>query len=258
VIQRFGPGYAYYLNALSFVAVIVAVLSIRSLDLPPGANADTPRPKVTWETFAEGVRFIRNTPILGATMLLDFFATFFSSASALLPVYAKDILKVGAQGFGLLSSFPAMGSLVAGMLMSVLPQTKHTGRVLVYAVIAYGLATIGFGFSNTFWMAAFFLAGTGAADTVSTVLRNTIRNLVTPNHLRGRMVATSMIFFMGGPQLGELEAGAVARFYGAPFSVITGGIGCILASGLVVLFGPLLWRYRLPEPDEEPTAATAT
>lgn len=252
-IKYAGAGYAYFLNALSFVAVIAALLMMRppARRTEPVNATDTadakPNTRITLETFREAYRFIRATPILGATMLVDFLATFFSSASALLPVYAKDILHVGPDGYGWLSAFPAVGSLLAGSVMSLAPQPRNTGRVILYAVIAYGLATVGFGFSTTFAAAAFFLAGTGAADTVSTVLRLTIRNLVTPDRLRGRVVAASMIFFMGGPQLGELEAGVLARYTSAVFSVVSGGIACIVSVLAVAASMPVLLRFRMSE-----------
>jgi len=115
---------------------------------------------------------------------------------------------------------------------------------LLWAVSAYGLATIGFGFSRSFWLTFACLAATGAADTISMVFRNIIRQLETPNRLRGRMTATNMVFFMGGPQLGELEAGVVAQWLGATTSVVSGGIGCLLATGWTAAATPALRKYR--------------
>src|SRR4030095_8970756 len=108
----------------------------------------------------------------------------------------------------------------------------------------YGLATIAFGLSRAFWITFFCLAVTGAADAVSTVLRSIIRQLMTPDRLRGRVTSVNMIFFMGGPQLGELEAGLVANWRGAPFSVVSGGIGCLLATAWIAATTPALRRYR--------------
>ena len=117
--------------------------------------------------------------------------------------------------------------------------------MILVSVAIYGLATAVFGASPWFWLSWAALAVSGAADTVSTVLRQTIRQLVTPDHLRGRMSATMMLFFMGGPQLGNVEAGLVARWIGAPLSVITGGIGCLIAVGLVAVKGKELREYKL-------------
>jgi MFS family permease len=242
VIGRFGVFPAYALNAVSFLAVIVALLGMRyrpdQADLAGAAG-------VSIEALKEGLRFVWQTPILVQIMTLDFLATFFSSATALLPIFASDILHVGAEGYGVLSAAPALGSLLAGATMTVLPPVTRQGRTLIWAVFAYGLATIGFGFSRVFALSLLFLAGTGASDTVSTILRQTIRQTITPDRLRGRMVSVNMIFFMGGPQLGELEAGLLARWLGAPFSVISGGVACVLAALLAARLAPSLSRYRI-------------
>lgn len=242
VIGKFGPATAYGLNALSFGAVIVALLLLRYRP-PTVEQGGTAAGQVSLDALKEGLAFVWRTPILVSSMTLDFFATFFSSANALLPVFAKEVLHVGPTGYGVLAAAPAAGSLAAGVLVSLLPPIVRQGRVLILAVVVYGLATIGFGFSRAFWLSLLFLAGTGAADTVSTVLRQTIRQLVTPDRLRGRMVSVNMIFFMGGPQLGELEAGVVAGLAGAPFSVISGGVGCLVTALFVGRFAPGLRQY---------------
>jgi MFS family permease len=259
-LRHLGAGWAYLANAASFVAVIAALLLLRYRPAPEEQSAGAPR--VSWESLKEGIAFVRNTPILVSTMGLDFLATFFSSASALLPIFAKDLLNVGPEGYGLLAAFPAVGSLAAGSLMSLLPPVKEQGRVLVWSVLAYGVATVAFGFSPLagagaagFALAAACLAATGASDTVSTVLRQTIRQTVTPDRLRGRMVAVNMIFFMGGPQLGELEAGLVAKWAGAVASVVSGGVACLLCTAAVAARSPWLLRYRLVKGEEEGTAA---
>jgi MFS family permease len=192
-----------------------------------------------------------------SSMLLDFFATFFSAATALLPIYARDILYVGARGYGVLSAAEASGAFVVGLILTFVPRIPRQGRMLVIAVACYGLSTIVFGFSTTFLMAFIGLAGVGASDTVSMVIRNTIRQLHTPDYIRGRMVSVNMIFFMGGPQFGELEAGLVAGWLGAPFSVISGGIGCLIALAWVVRQWPQIWRYdQSPELETRPAPAS--
>ena len=170
---------------------------------------------------------------------------YFASAMALLPLYAQDVLKVGADGYGVLSAAPALGSLIASVAMvPLIERIEHRGRVLVGSVLVYGLATIAFGVSTWFWLTYLCLAFTGAADTVSAVLRNIIRQLGTPNELRGRMTSVNMIFFLGGPQLGELEAGLVASSFGPMISVLTGGIGCVIATIWVAAATPDLLNYR--------------
>ncbi|MBC8103535.1 MAG: MFS transporter [Cytophagales bacterium] len=247
VIKHYEVGGAYFINAGSFLAVIGALLTLRYRPAPRAEDDPSAVPAVSIAALKEGIAFVLGTPILTATMLIDFVATFFSSASALLPIFAKEILHVGPDGYGLLASFPAFGSLLAGMIVTFLPPVSRQGRVLIWAVMAYGLVTIGFGFANIFAISALFLAATGAADTVSTILRQTIRQTITPDRLRGRMVAINMIFFMGGPQLGELEAGIAARLFGPVFAVVSGGVGSVIAAALIAARAPWLYRFRLAD-----------
>ena len=226
----------YWINAASFLAVIGALFSMRP------TPAETKR-KIDVGSVGEGLRFVRGQPIIWSTMLLDFFATFFSSANQLLPIFAEKILRVGATGFGILSAAPAVGALLGGSAMSLLSRVRRPGVLILASVAVYGVATVIFGVSNSFVVSLIFLGLTGTADAVSTILRATIRQLVTPDHIRGRMTSINMIFFMGGPQLGELEAGVVAALIGAPLSVVTGGLGCLIAAAFVAWKVPMLRLY---------------
>ncbi len=244
VIATAGVGAAYLINALSFAFVLVALVMMRDVSARPGIDT-TLRESLSVKAAGEGLRFVMRSPLIRATMLLDFFATFFASATALLPIFAQDILKVGAHGYGWLFAAPAVGSLM--MSVALVPSVEHIrrrGRSIVWAVIGHGLATIVFGFSTVFWLTFLCLALIGATDTVSTVLRNVIRQMETPDRLRGRMTGINMVFFQGGPQLGELEAGVVANWWGAPFSAISGGIGCLIASAWIAAATPTLRNYR--------------
>ena len=244
VIAASGVALAYALNAVSFGCVIVALLMMR--DVPKHADAQSgSRSDVSWGSALEGLRFVFRSPLMRSTMLLDFFATFFASATALLPIFAQDILHVGARGYGWLFAAPAVGSFITSVaLVPIVEHIERRGASIIWSVVGHGIATIVFGFSRNFWLTFLCLAIVGSTDTVSTVLRNIIRNLETPDRLRGRMTGINMVFFMGGPQLGELEAGAVANWLGAPFSVISGGIGCVLATAWVSLTTPKLRQYR--------------
>lgn len=243
VIATLGVGWAYLFNAVSFLAVIVALLMMR--DAPSGPLESTSSNDVSWRAAVEGFRFVFRSPLIRSTMLLDFFATFFSSAMALLPIFAQDILHVGATGYGWLYAAPAMGATVMSVVMVFLTRRiERRGPVLLWAVAVYGAATVGFGLSRSFWLTFACLALTGIADTVSVVFRNIVRQLETPDRLRGRMTGVNMVFFAGGPQLGEVEAGAVAYLWGAPFSVISGGLSCLLAVAWVARATPELRRYR--------------
>jgi MFS family permease len=270
VIGTFGVAWAYAINAASFLVVIAALLMMsptaghdyrstyadatRETSATGHAIADTPhtRAQATDQPAAfsvhsamEGLRFVFRAPLIRSTMLLDFFATFFSSATALLPIYAQSILNVGAHGYGWLYAAPAVGAIVASAIMvRAVDVIDDRGAVLAGAVIAYGFATIAFGLSRNFALSLVCLAATGAGDTVSTIFRGLIRQLETPDHLRGRMTGVNMIFFMGGPQLGELEAGLVANWAGAVVSVVTGGVGCVVATAWIVAKTPSLLRYR--------------
>ena len=241
VIASLSVGWVYVVNALSFASVLAALLMMRGL--PVRAPAD--RGQIGVRAIREGLRFVFSSPIIRSTMLLDFFATFFSSATALLPIFAQDILHVGARGYGWLYAAPSAGALVASALMvRYVEAIDRRGVVLLWSVAGYGLATVLFGISRHFWLTFLCLALTGAADTVSVVLRNVVRQMETPDHLRGRMTGINMVFFMGGPQLGELEAGTVAQWLGARFSVISGGAGCVVMTAWIAWHTPALRAYR--------------
>lgn len=193
---------------------------------------------------SEGFGFVFRTPIIFGSALLDFFATFFSSATVLLPVFAAEILHTGPTGLGILYAASSLGSVVAGLCMPFLDFITQRGKLLLASVLLYGASTIGFGLSHTFALSFFFLFLAGAGDSVSTILRNTIRQVVTPDRLRGRMVAANMLFFMGGPQLGELEGGIAAAALGTAASVVLGGTGTIVAVLVIAWSIPVLRRYK--------------
>ncbi len=241
VIAGLGVGWAYLINAATYLAVLVALALMRNVPEPQAQG----RGRVNLHAAIEGLRFVFRAPLIRGSMLLDFFATFFSSAVALLPIFAQDILRVGPRGYGWLYAAPSVGAIVAGLFMvGAVERIDRRGRVLFLAVVAYGLATVGFGLSRRFFLSFACLALSGATDTVSTVLRNIIRQLHTPDELRGRMTGVNMVFFMGGPQLGELEAGVVAQLFSAPVSVVSGGVGCLLAVAWIAARTPSLRNYR--------------
>jgi len=245
VIAKTGVGMTYALNGVSFGFVIVALLMMRDVPKTKLAADEGARNDVSWKAATEGLRFVFQSPLMRSTMLLDFFATFFASATALLPIFAQDILHVGATGYGWLFAAPAVGSFVTSLaLVPLVDRIRRRGGTIIWSVAGHGVATIVFGVSRSFWLTFLCLALVGSTDTVSTVLRNVIRQLETPDRLRGRMTGVNMVFFMGGPQLGEFEAGAVANWFSAPFSVITGGIGCLLSTAWVAWSTPVLRRYR--------------
>jgi MFS family permease len=244
IIALGNVGWAYAINAVSFLFVVGSLVLMRDVPATDRTHA-TSRDTISLAAIREGIHFVFTRPIIRSTMLLDFFATFFSSATALLPIFAQDVLQVGPRGYGWLYAAPAIGAVLASAAM--LPLThrlERRGPALIWAVAMYGVATVVFGMSRSFWITLACLAISGASDAVSMIIRNLVRQLETPDAMRGRMVGINMIFFMGGPQLGELEAGLVANWAGAPWSVVTGGLGCLVATAVIVGITPQLRAYR--------------
>jgi MFS family permease len=243
MLAETGPALIYGVNALSFLAVIAALIAMRTSG-DPERNGDRGS-ALSFAALKEGFRFVSKTPIIVQTMTLDFAATFFASATLLLPIFAQERLHVDARGYGFLAAAPAFGSVITALVLARLGSLRKQGRLVVVSVAIFGLATAAFGVSTVFWFSLLMLAVTGAADTVSTVLRQTIRQLVTPNHLRGRMTSINMMFFMGGPQLGELEAGLLAAAIGAPLSVVTGGFGSLICAVIAAVKSKSLMEFEM-------------
>lgn len=245
VIAYWGQPYTYLINAISFLAVILALVAIGPV--PQKVQAGE-RVEISLRSIAEGVHFILAQPIILSSMLLDFFATFFSSANTLMPIFARDILGVGAVEYGWLSAAQSIGAVIAALVISQIDEIRRQGPIFLASVVAFGLATVAFGLSRTVLLAMLALVLVGASDSVSTIIRNTIRQLQTPDHIRGRMTSINQVFFLGGPQLGEVEAGAVAQIFGAPFAIVSGGVGCILAVVWIARRWPQLLHYNGDEP----------
>ncbi len=242
VISTLGLHWVYFLNAISYLAVIVALVAMGNVPQVVKISSER-REAMRWSSIREGIDFIRSHPIILSSMILDFWATFFSSANTLLPFVARNLLKVGVVQYGWLSAGQSIGAVTVGLLFSQRAVIRRQGRLLVGAVVSFGLATILFGVSQSFLLTLFALVWVGASDSVSTILRNTIRQMQTPDYIRGRMVSINQIFFAGGPQLGEIEAGIVAQAFGLPAAIITGGIGCIVAVAAVGGVWPQLPGY---------------
>jgi MFS family permease len=243
VIATIGQGYTYFFNAISFLAVIAALFLIG-----PVAQENKKSGGVNLSAVKDGFRFIIHRPIILSTMLLDFVATFFASANTMMPIVARDILKVGEVGYGFLSAAQPVGSVLAAVVISQIHTLRRQGPVFLWSVAVFGTATVLFGISHGFILALLALVLVGAADAVSTIIRNTIRQLQTPDHIRGRMTSINQIFFQGGPQLGEVESGLVAQAFGVPFTIISGGIGCILGMLLILRKWPQLRSFNGDEP----------
>ncbi len=239
VIAVYGQAYTYLINALSFMAVILVLILMGSVS-PRASTVHA----AAWAAIKDGVQFILTQPIILSSMILDFFGTFFSSANTLLPFLARDVLHVGAIQYGWLSASPSIGSLLAAIFLSQQVKIRRQGPVMLWAVSVFGLATVLFGLSRNLFLTMFALALIGGSDSISTIIRNTVRQLVTPDEMRGRMTSINQIFFSGGPQLGEIESGIAAQAFGAPAAIVIGGVGCLAAAGWIAWRWPPLRRYE--------------
>jgi MFS family permease len=224
----------YVLDCVSFAAVLGALFALHHR-APPRASAN-----ISIGAAIDGLRFLLRTPLILSTMVLDAVATFFAGSLLLLPVYADRILAVGPRGLGLLYAAQPAGAALAAALLATRPTIHRQGAAVLWSIAIYGGSVAAFGASSWLPLSLVLLAISGAADTVSMVVRQTLRQLLTPDELRGRMTSVNMIFFIGGPQLGEFEAGVVARAAGPRFSVSSGGLACIVAAIVTALAVPSL------------------
>lgn len=250
VIREWGLEWVYFINAISFLAVIIALVLIGHVP-----QEKTHSNGINLSSVWDGIKFIFSRKLILSTMVMDFIATFFASANTMMPIIARDILRVGVLEYGWLNMAQSVGSVIAGLVVSQFKQIRKQGRIFLASVVTFGLATVVFGLTRSLGLALVALAVVGAADAVSTIIRNTIRQLQTPDHIRGRMTSVNQIFFMGGPQLGEVEAGVAAALFGVPFAIVSGGIGCILGMGLVAWKWPQLVHYDGHEPLPAPATA---
>ncbi len=236
-IAAFGLGWVYLYDALAFVVTLGAIAAMHAR---PQIAAATQRPLTA---IVEGFSFLRHSPILLGVMSVDFIATFFGAITTLMPIFADDILGAGPQTLGILLAAPAVGSIIGGIVMSTRPIAVRPGLGVLSAVIVYGASILFFGLSTSFALSIFMLALSGASDAVSMVLRQTLRNLVTPNHLLGRISATHSMFAMGGPQLGEFRAGVMASMMGPGPAVAIGGALTIASAAVIWKLVPGIARY---------------
>jgi len=208
------------------------------------------------QSLAAGAKFVWNTKIILATITMDLFAVFLGGAVALLPMFATDILHVGATGLGLLRAAPALGAFLMAAALTHLPPMKRAGIALLWAVAGFGLATIVFGLSHWFWLSFLMLFLTGAFDNISVVVRGTLVQLLTPDSMRGRVSAVSFMFIVSSNELGGFESGATAALFGPVASVVGGGIGTILVVlGVMALWPQIARLGSLEKPLEEPVGS---
>ena len=235
---------AVYASCAALFALAGAlVLTVRYHHVPPPAQG------ATLETLLAGVRFVWSRPVVLGAISLDLFAVLLGGATALLPMFAKDILHVGPWGLGLLRAAPAAGALAMALALSRWPIQRRAGTVLLAAVGVYGAATLGFGLSTVLWLSIALLAVSGAADMISVVIRQSLVQLETPDAMRGRVSAVNSVFIGASNQLGEFESGVTAALLGPVGSVVLGGLGSMAIAALWSKWFPALARRdRLVEP----------
>ena len=237
LIYLIGPVAAYAAAALCFFGAGAFLSSIRL------AKAALPsREPLTLASLFGGIAFIRSRPVILGAISLDLFAILLGGATALLPIYARDILDAGPTGLGLLRTAPAIGAVLISLLMVRLPLERHIGRTMFASVAAFGLATIVFGVSRSFPLSFAALMVLGAADMVSVVIRTSLVQLQTPDGMRGRVAAVNSIFTGTSNHLGQFESGAVAAWLGSVASVVIGGAGTLLVAALWIKWFPSLWK----------------
>ena len=230
-----------YLTSAALFCIGAMIIAFVRYDYSP-----PPREPVTADTILAGLRFIWSNPLLLGGISLDLFAVLFGGATALLPVYAKQILHVGPQGLGLLRSAPAVGALCVGLMLSRHAIVSGVGKKLLIAVAVYGVAIVGFGLSRWFPVSLILLAISGGADTISVIVRQTLIQLETPDRMRGRVAAVNTLFIGASNQLGEFESGVTATAFGVIGSVVLGGCATVLVSvAWSRLFKPLAQRDAL-------------
>lgn len=208
------------------------------------------RQPMTLESLITGFRFVWASRIILGTLTLDLFAVLLGGATALLPIYAKDILHAGPSGLGYLQAALPLGSLLSSIIMAHLPPLEKAGRALLCSVVVFGFATIVFGMAKVLWLAWLALFVCGLADNVSVVIRHTLVQVLTPDDKRGRVSAVNSLFIGTSNELGGFESGLVAHYFGPVFSAISGGVGTILVVGLIAVAWPEIRRYgRLTGPN---------
>ncbi len=241
VIAWVGVANTYWLDVFSYLVVIGSIL----LMVVPRIPAEK-RAQAGFSALMDGIHFLRSHPIILAVLSLDFFAMFFGSPRSLLPVYASDIMHVGPQGLGILTAATSIGAVTVAPFTGLIGRITRQGIGVVLSIIVWGLCIIAFGLSPTpLWLGVLFLAGAGAADMVSMVLRGLIIQLTTPDEFRGRINSVNAMFVIGGPMLGQFESGVVAGLTTPQFSVISGGVACIIATLVIVACIPGLLRTQI-------------
>jgi MFS family permease len=246
LIYAFGPA-TDYLSCM----VLISIAATASFLMPPPSTKPVAKRKASLGSMLAGIKFIWNTPVLLGVLSLDLLATFFGGITALLPIFARDILDIGPWGLGILRSAPSVGALIMGVTLAHYPVTRAAGKVILGGVAIYGVATVLFGLSTNAVLSVIFLLMLGCGDVFSQVIRHTLVQTRTPDAMRGRVSAVNSLSVSIGSQLGQFEAGVTAALFGT--------VGSVLFGGVAVLAIVAVWAWRFPElrrverPDEFPS-----
>lgn len=254
VIARAGAVPLYLFDAAAAVAFVLCLAQTRPRPVERPAEARS------WRSLLDGARFVRSQPLILSTITLDMVAVLFGGATALLPVFARDVLHVGPVGFGWLRAMPSLGAVVMGGIQALAPPMRRSGRALLWAVAAFGVATIVFGTSRSFPLSLAALFVLGAADNVSVIIRGTLLQLLTPDSMRGRVAAVNAVFIGTSNEIGEFESGLTAHWWGATRAVLVGGIGTLVVVAAAAAKWPelrALGRLVDLRPPDDPVAAVA-
>ena len=238
LVASAGIALSYAIDAITFGIGAIAAFAVRARPERTGSAMGG------WAAAVEGLRFLRDSPVLLATMALDFLAGFFGSSTTLMPIFASTVLGGGPQTLGWLLTAPATGAVAGATVMASRRPMTRPGVGILAAIVVFGLCITAFALSRNLWLSLAFLALSGAADSVSVSQRHTLRNLLTPDRLRGRVAAAHSTFAAGGPQLGDVRSGIVASWTGAPAAVAIGGVAAILAALIIARQVPGIARFR--------------
>lgn len=237
------PAMPYWVSAAQLLVAMASVGSIK-----PFAKTEIKGTAHPLRQMIDGLKYTWNERFLLGAITLDLFAVLLAGATALLPVYARDILEVGPQGLGWLRASPAVGAALMALWFSFRPLKHNVGVKMLWAVVVFGVATIAFGFSRQFWLSLSALAVLGAADMLSVYVRSSLVQLNTPDDMRGRVSAVSTLAISGSNELGELQSGLASALLGPVGAVVFGGVGAILITGLWAWLFPELKNARTFEP----------
>jgi MFS family permease len=237
------PSLVYMIAAIGQFAFVVLLAGV------PYKQPLQQRKPMTLNSLSAGFRYVWNTKVVLSAITLDMFGVLLGGATAMMPIYAKDILQVGPRGLGWLMSAPSFGAVSMALLSAHRGPFKEAGRTLLFAVAGFGIVTILFGVSTNFWLSMAMLFLLGSCDNVSVVVRQTLVQILTPDEMRGRVSSLNSLFVGTSNELGAFESGLVAGFFGPVISVVSGGVGTLLVVAAMACLSPQLRRYgRLDQP----------